>query len=115
MQLVSDLLTTAADRQRVQPVPTDLAALIHSGMELAAPKAADGVGIAAELPGRLQAIVNPHRMGQVQANLMTNAIKFSPGGSVSVRAEVGPGNIRIEVADTGIDIAAAEQQEVFGR
>lgn len=116
LKLVSDLLTTAADEQQVQPVPTDLAALIHSSVELAAPRAAaEGVGVAVELPERLQAMVDPHRMGQVLDNLISNAIKYSPGGHVSVRAEAGPGGIRIDVADTGIGIAAADLEEVFGK
>ncbi|MHA7175621.1 sensor histidine kinase [Arthrobacter sp. Sr24] len=116
LKLVSDLLTTAADDPQVQPVPTDLAALIRGSVEMAAPKAAaEGVSVAVELPAQLNATVDPHRMGQVLDNLISNAIKYSPGGNVNVRVEAGPLGIRIDISDTGIGIAAADQEEVFAK
>lgn len=46
---------------------------------------------------------------QAVANLLDNAIKFSPpGGSVAIRAEVGPDGLRISVADQGEGIPEAE-------
>lgn len=52
------------------------------------------------------------RMRQVLAKLIDNAIKFTPKGSVIVRAGAG-GDRSIEVIDTGIGIAPHAQAEVF--
>ncbi|MFN3323715.1 MAG: CHASE2 domain-containing protein [Bryobacteraceae bacterium] len=49
-------------------------------------------------------------------NLLTNAIKYSPAGSVvALRAKEERGAIRIEVADQGYGIAPDEQPRVFER
>jgi signal transduction histidine kinase/ActR/RegA family two-component response regulator len=58
------------------------------------------------------------RLRQVLLNLVSNAIKFTERGSVTVRvrretAEPDDARIRFEVTDTGIGIAAADQTSVF--
>lgn len=57
------------------------------------------------------------RLGQVLRNLLSNAVKFTHRGTVSLTAwrEVRPGGPRaiIEVSDTGIGIAPAEQAIIF--
>ncbi len=58
------------------------------------------------------------RLRQLAANLVSNAVKFTPKGSVDVRAErlddpeAGP-MLRLTVADTGIGIAAHALERVF--
>jgi signal transduction histidine kinase len=50
----------------------------------------------------------------VIANLLTNAIKFSPPGSpVHVRAEAGEGGVRLTIRDHGVGIAPAVQESLF--
>jgi two-component system phosphate regulon sensor histidine kinase PhoR len=54
------------------------------------------------------------RLRQVVANLLDNAIKYSPGGGrVDVRVGVQGGSGTIEVADQGLGIPAHEQQRIF--
>lgn len=61
---------------------------------------------------------DPTRLRQVLVNLIGNALKFSPGGIVTVRVgelvapEHGP-RLRFEVADTGIGIPNERQAELF--
>jgi signal transduction histidine kinase len=56
------------------------------------------------------------RLAQLVANLVSNAIKFTPaGGRVSTRAFVEDGNAVIEVEDTGIGIPEAEHEQLFQR
>jgi signal transduction histidine kinase/CheY-like chemotaxis protein len=59
---------------------------------------------------------DPVRLRQVLLNLAANAVKFTPQGSVTVRALAVAGeedHVAFEVIDTGIGIPAAEQQRLF--
>jgi signal transduction histidine kinase len=68
-----------------------------------------------------QVLADPHRIGQVLRNLLTNAAKYSPENApIELRATPGgtPGRVRIEVADRGAGIHpddAARIFEKFGR
>ncbi len=51
---------------------------------------------------------------QILSNLLSNAIKFTPeGGRVQLRAEADPLHLVLTVTDTGVGIAAEEQELVF--
>jgi signal transduction histidine kinase len=59
---------------------------------------------------------DPQRIGQVVANLVGNAIKFTPrGGSVVVSVSATAEGGRIDVADTGVGIDASELPHIFER
>jgi signal transduction histidine kinase len=59
---------------------------------------------------------DPQRIGQVVANLVANAVKFTQrGGSVAVDVAPTPDGARIEVADTGVGIEATELPHIFER
>jgi signal transduction histidine kinase len=53
------------------------------------------------------------RLTQVLMNLVSNAIKFTEGGSVSIRATVADGGFLVAVSDTGIGIAPEDQKRIF--
>ncbi len=54
------------------------------------------------------------RIGQVLMNLVSNAIKYSPGGgSVTVRARQDGEQVVVSVHDTGIGIAPDDQEKLF--
>jgi CheY-like chemotaxis protein len=55
------------------------------------------------------------RVRQIILNLMSNAIKFTPSGSVSLRAQVEGQNVRISVTDTGIGIPEQALAYIFDR
>ncbi|MBI3544660.1 MAG: PAS domain S-box protein [Deltaproteobacteria bacterium] len=59
---------------------------------------------------------DPLRLKQILTNVVGNAIKFTPSGTVTARLFVAPDNPRelcIEVADTGIGIPTSKQSELF--
>jgi CheY-like chemotaxis protein len=61
-------------------------------------------------------MADPMRLRQVLTNLVSNAIKFTEAGEVAVRvghAPDGGGELRVEVEDTGIGIAPAQQERIF--
>lgn len=119
LDLVGDLLdftaienaTLSLDRQEVCLRPLVAEALVpHT--ELARTK-----GIAVRLePGDdpPPVLADPHRIEQVVANLVSNAVKFSPRGTtVTVRVLQRAGETGISVADEGPGIAAQEIPRIF--
>ncbi len=70
-------------------------------------------------PARLQAEMDPFRIGQVVRNLLANAIKFSPSGS---RVEIGfnltpgqPALLHVSVRDHGPGVPQSEQERIFDK
>mgnify|MGYP005839034487 CR=1 FL=1 len=56
------------------------------------------------------------RLEQVLANLLDNAIKYSPrGGDIDVTVDVGDGQAVVSVADHGVGIPRARQAHLFER
>lgn len=54
------------------------------------------------------------RLRQILYNLLSNAIKYTPdGGSVRIETDVGDGETRISVVDTGIGIDPSDHAAVF--
>ena len=75
-----------------------------------------GVEVSDDLPDRV--VGDPMRLGQVLANLMSNAVKFTTEGSVLVRATAEEADsegvlLRVEVVDTGIGVSPEQTQRLF--
>lgn len=63
-------------------------------------------------------LIDPGRVRQVLSNLVSNAIKFTEHGSVSVQLQCTPNDdnkimLEFTVTDTGVGIAQEEQPDVF--
>jgi CheY-like chemotaxis protein len=74
------------------------------------------VEIAADVPRRLRG--DGRRIRQIVLNLVSNAVKFTSEGQVSVRVSAKPGThdgsrVRIEVSDTGIGIDPDKLHRMF--
>ncbi len=115
--LVEDLLSSAAAVESVHLRRTDLAGLVENSLVSARAQAdAAHVGLVADVPAPLWANADPLRLGQALDNLVSNAIKYSPGGGlVTVRAERNDGWVRLEVKDTGMGMTTDESARIFTR
>jgi signal transduction histidine kinase len=73
------------------------------------------VSVVVETPG-LTADGDPERVHQVVANLLENAVRYSPhGGHVEVRARRAVDGVTIEVLDEGPGIPEPERARIFER
>ncbi len=61
----------------------------------------------------LRAYADKRRVRQILTNLVSNAVKFTRAGSVTVRIESRPRYVAIVVADTGPGIPAADLEAIF--
>jgi signal transduction histidine kinase len=113
---VLDLSKIEAGRMELEPSRFDLPTVIDGALTLVRERAErQGVVLASEVDddvGELHA--DERKVRQVLVNLLANAVKFTPsGGRVDVHATRHNGACEIAVRDTGVGIAAADQQAIF--
>jgi signal transduction histidine kinase len=115
--LITRLLDTAqieAGKLRIEPVATDLVALVQS--VLAQQQDGSGHAFVFDGPEQVEAMIDPVRFEQVITNLLDNAVKFSPqGGTVTVELRRDNSGIRLSVTDQGVGISPDQREAVFGR
>jgi CheY-like chemotaxis protein len=118
VRLVDDLLDVSRitrGKIELRQLPTALAEIVWKAAEMASPLLEDrSHRLTIEVPSELIIDVDPARMVQVVANLLTNAATYSePGGLVSVTSEATDETVTLRVADTGIGIAPRMLPLVF--
>ena len=59
--------------------------------------------------------VDPERMTQIFGNLVSNAIKYTKRGAVSLRATRDQDQVNIEIRDTGIGMSAEDAKHAFDK
>ncbi|MGY2745465.1 sensor histidine kinase [Arthrobacter sp. UYCu723] len=117
LALVSDLLMSANTAVHVHPRRTDLASLVEASLGSAHAHAQSSqVSLSMDVPEPLWAHVDPLRISQALDNLVSNAIKYSPGGgSVRVSASTEGGRVRLQVQDDGMGMTVTDAEKVFTR
>ncbi|WP_457104189.1 ATP-binding protein [Methylobacterium sp. P5_C11] len=131
LTVVNDILDFSkieAGELTLDPVPFPLISIVDGTVSIVRGSALrSSLAIEARIDPALPAFVvgDPGRLRQVLLNLLNNAVKFTPEGSVTViveregagRAPDGrPGDaVRFAVTDTGIGIAPAQQDRLFKR
>lgn len=103
-----------AGSERAAFEPVDLCEIGRDLADLYGPLAEEkGLTFETSCPPRLMLQGNRHLLAQALANLLDNAIKYTPpGGKVVLCGQPGP---VITVADTGPGIPAAERERVLER
>ena len=118
--LIDDLIDVAnirSQRLRIDHTEAESDALVadavrdHSEIALA-----KGIALTAAPAAAVSLHCDPRRVAQVLANLVGNAVKFTPvGGAVEVSVVEDAHEVRFSVRDTGDGIALDDQPHVFER
>jgi PAS domain S-box-containing protein len=118
-QLVEELLEMsriASGTLQVDLLSMDLVPVVEAGLQAMRPAAsAKQLEVQALLPSEPVPVRgDPQRLQQVVANLLGNAVKFTPeGGRVDVTLENSSGVAKLRVSDTGVGIAPDFLPRVF--
>jgi signal transduction histidine kinase len=120
-QLIEDLLDVSravSGHLPLTPAPADLLPIVSSAMETVQMAAnAKGVSLELSAPAEpIRVLADSTRMRQVVWNLVSNAIKFTPGGGcVHVTVARQGDTAEVIVHDTGMGIQADALPYVFDR
>ena len=100
----------AVRRERV-----DVVELCEQVLELALPLVGNrSLRLAARVePGAEWVTTDPEKLRHILTNLAINAVKYTPGGLVELRAARRDGSMTFGVHDTGVGIPLAEQERIF--
>ncbi|MBA1202694.1 transporter substrate-binding domain-containing protein [Pseudomonas capeferrum] len=124
LALIGDILDISrieAGHLTLQPIATDLVALVRSTVRVFDGNARiKGLQLQTRLPdSSAWLMIDPLRFKQVLSNLLSNAIKFTEQGSVRVSLQVSASgsadvvDIDLRVQDTGIGITPQDQARLF--
>ena len=113
-RLVDDLKTLAnaeSGMLSLKKESTDIGTLIQDIVD-----SFDSAGIHFESPQNLPPVnIDPLRIREVLSNLLSNALRYSAGRSVTISAAVDNDQLSISVADHGTGIAPEELPKIFDR
>lgn len=116
---ILDLSKIEAEKLEIELIPCSPSELLLDVVELLSNSAQQrNVQLDLAIEGACGWILSdPTRMRQIFLNIIGNAIKFTPGGTVSISAyrvelEAGPGLV-VQVADSGIGMTEQQLDRVF--
>jgi signal transduction histidine kinase len=112
-----DLARLDADAVSVRPQRLNLEMWLSDLVDLFSPTATSrGVTLAVRVDAPSEAVVDPLMLEKVVANLVSNALKFTPsGGKVTVRAAASRRGLYVRVRDTGIGMEPEALSKIFER
>ena len=120
-RLIEDLRTLSMADAGALPLhrePVDLAVLAAEAVSAFEPQARAGsMTVALDAPAATRQLsLDPRRMRQVLANLLSNAVRHTPaGGRVTVSLRDVADGVELAVADTGTGMDAATVEHAFDR
>ena len=116
--VVNDVLWASrleARKSTAEPEWCDASVLVREAAARASEIAPANVSIVAD-GDWVVAHVPPEQLRMVLANLIDNAVKYSPqGGSVDVRVAQQDGGVRFSVSDQGIGVPEGERERIFDK
>ena len=117
LDLINDILEFSAlegGQLKLTRARVDVAAVVADVLREAAPLVGDKpVTLTGETTERVLAFADTKRVRQIVTNLVSNAVKFTRRGAVTVTVARHGSYARVSVADTGPGISAAERAVIF--
>lgn len=120
LELINDILDMSmieSGELRLSFASTDVAELVRSVVKIHQPLVDESaIQFQAEVGPNLPPVVcDARRLRQILTNLVSNAIKFTERGNITLRVAHDPqrGHVVIRCIDTGVGIAAEDLIEVF--
>jgi signal transduction histidine kinase/DNA-binding response OmpR family regulator len=112
---VLDLASSQAGALRLVREPVDMLALLREVEALAMPMVRDrGLEWRTQLSGDLPFVLGDRtRLRQVTLNMISNAVKFTESGYVTLSARAEGDMVFVDVTDTGIGVSPEDQEWVF--
>ncbi|MBP5988006.1 MAG: PAS domain S-box protein [Azonexus sp.] len=113
---VLDFSKLDAGKLNIEQTEVVLDEVVNNTLELVRDRAgAKGLALEVDLAPDLPrtCVSDPLRMGQVLLNILSNAIKFTEAGHVSLSLACRDGMLVFRVADTGIGMDAAQLELLF--
>ena len=115
--LVTDYLEIAriqAGQLRVSVEPTTVLTILKSVQTELHPLAQQkSLQLEVDCTSDINLTTDPKRLQQILINIVTNAIKYTSTGSVTMMAKAEFNGVSIRIADTGSGISAEDQQKLF--
>jgi signal transduction histidine kinase len=117
LNTLMDISAAEAGTMKLNRVRGDLCRLVRQAAELYEYVAEEkNVAVSLELPEACELAVDENRLRQVFANLLDNAIKYTPsGGSVTISVRQEKSRALVVFRDNGIGIAKDEQGKIWTR
>jgi signal transduction histidine kinase len=117
LDALMDLAEAEAGTMPLRIEPVNLTAVVRDAADLYSDVAEQkGVGLTANLPEPVHVAGDRNRLAQAIANLLDNAVKYTPaGGQVVVAAGAAGGAARVTVTDTGIGISPDDVPHIWDR
>jgi PAS domain S-box-containing protein len=120
LELINDILDLSKIEAGGLTLKREIYPLVRSISEAlgAIRPGAAAKGIVIEERGERDSLIDadPLRVKEILYNLLSNAVKFTPeGGKVWIQTGEEAGFVRVTVGDTGIGIAAEEQENIFDK
>lgn len=120
LQLINDILDLSkieAGHIAFNNSSTDIVTLISDLYQHFSTKMPNGVTLIKELPdSKFDIHVDKIRLTQVITNFLSNAVKFTSKGNITVGySHTDDGRVRFSVKDTGIGISQENSEKVFDR
>jgi signal transduction histidine kinase len=111
---VLDFERIEAGRDTVVMERADIGQLLHEAVALVSPAADQKhIRLSTDIPNGLFFVTDVGKVRQIVLNLLSNALKYTDKGEVTLRATIAMSGLRIEVVDTGIGIVAEDQPRIF--
>ena len=113
---ILDLSKIEAGKMQLELANTSLRETLEQGLAMVRERATrQGLSLGLNVDSGVDIVVaDPLRLTQVIANLLTNAVKFTPaGGTIEASARRVANEIHVSVKDSGIGIAEADQARIF--